>query len=55
MKKKLISIVVCPLCKGPLQNHSRQKELVCEKDGLAFPVRNGIPVLLRSDARQLKE
>jgi len=54
MKKKLISILVCPLCKGPLQERSRDKELICEKDGLAFPVRNGIPVLLRSDARIIK-
>ena len=52
--KKLASIIVCPVCKGPLLNDSRHKELVCEKDRLAFPVRKGVPVLLRADARELK-
>ena len=51
MNKKLLSILVCPQCKGPLRYLSRQKELVCEHDQLAYPVRNGFPVLLVSDAR----
>lgn len=55
MKKKLQSILVCPLCKGPLNHKSRQKELICEKDMLAYPVRNGIPVLLVTDARKIKD
>jgi len=55
MKKKLQSILSCPLCKGPLVYKSRQKELICEKDRLAYPVRNGIPVLLNSDARKLNQ
>ena len=55
MKKKLQSILVCPLCKGPLVHKSRQKELICEKDKLAYPVRNGIPVLLITDARKIKD
>ena len=53
MKKKLLSILVCPLCKGPLCHKSRQKVLVCEKDKLAYPIRNGIPVLLAADAEQI--
>jgi len=53
MKKKLRSLLACPICKGPLLYKSRQKELVCEKDKLAYPVRNGIPVLLYADARKL--
>lgn len=55
MKKKLQTILVCPLCKGPLVYKSRQKELVCEKDKLAYPVRDGVPVLLDSDARSIDD
>ena len=54
MKKKLQTILVCPLCKGPLLYKSRQKELICEKDKLAYPVRQGVPVLLDSDARRIE-
>ncbi|HHJ34289.1 MAG TPA: Trm112 family protein [Gammaproteobacteria bacterium] len=56
MKKKLESILVCPLCKGPLVLRGRgQKELVCEKDKLAYPVRRGVPVLLHADARSIDD
>jgi uncharacterized protein YbaR (Trm112 family) len=55
MKKILQKILVCPLCKGPLQYKSRNKELICEKDKLAYPVRNGIPLLLNADARKIDE
>ena len=55
MKKKLQSILACPLCKGPLVYKSRQKELICEPDKLAYPVRNGVPVLLNADARKLHQ
>jgi len=54
MKKKLQSVLVCPLCKGPLQFRSRQKVLVCVKDKLAYPVRNGVPVLLSADAEKIE-
>ena len=53
MKKKLLSILVCPVCKGPLIYKSRKKVMVCEKDKLAYPVRNGIPVLLEADAMKI--
>ncbi len=53
MKKKLLSILVCPLCKGPLLYKSRSNELICEHDKLAYPVRNGVPVLLNADARKI--
>jgi uncharacterized protein YbaR (Trm112 family) len=53
MKKKLKSILVCPVCKGLLVHKSRQKELICVTDKLAYPVRNGVPVLLHSDARKI--
>ena len=57
METRLLELLVCPLCKGPLQHwrppqHDRQ-ELVCNADGLAFPVRDGIPVMLESEARAL--
>jgi uncharacterized protein YbaR (Trm112 family) len=55
MKKKLLSILACPLCKGPLIYRSRKQQLICEKDQLAYPVRNGLPVLLEADARKLND
>jgi len=53
MKKKLLSILVCPLCKGPLIHKSRQNVLICEKDKLSYPIRKGIPVLLHADASKI--
>lgn len=55
MKKKLLSILVCPLCKGPLVHKPGKKELICEKDKLAYPVRDGVPVLLHADARKIAD
>jgi uncharacterized protein YbaR (Trm112 family) len=53
MKKKLLNILVCPLCKGKLRYNKKSSELECGYDKLAFPVRNGVPVLLEIDARKL--
>jgi len=53
--KKLLSILVCPVSKGPLEYHSESGELVCYASGLAYPVRDGIPVMLESEARPLRE
>lgn len=53
LDKKLLAILVCPLCKGPLHFHAAQAELVCRADALAFPVRDGIPVMLDTEARPL--
>jgi len=55
MNKKLLSIIVCPQCKGKLRFQRKTKEFICDTDALAFPVRNGFPVLLVSDARALKQ
>ena len=57
METRLLDLLVCPVCKGPLE-HFRppmqpQPELVCHADGLAFPVRDGIPVMLENEARSL--
>ena len=59
METRLLNLLVCPICKGPLQ-HARppmqeQHELVCPADRLAFPVRDGIPVMLEAEARPLDE
>ena len=55
MKKKLLTILICPLCKGVLIYKSKQKELICERDKLAYPIRNGVPILLNADARSIDE
>lgn len=53
MDTKLLDILACPLCKGSLRLAADKTELVCRADGLAFPVRDGIPVMLESEARAL--
>ncbi|MFZ5561133.1 MAG: Trm112 family protein [Pseudomonadota bacterium] len=53
MDKKLLAILVCPLCKGQLQYSAEKQELVCRPDALAFPIRDGIPVMLEEEARRL--
>ena len=51
MDPKLLEILVCPLCKGPLLYRKAEGELVCKADKLAYPIRDGIPVMLESEAR----
>ena len=53
MDPKLIDLLVCPLCKGPLTLVRERSELVCPADRLAFPLRDGIPVMLENEARAL--
>lgn len=55
METRLLNILVCPLCKGPLTTDAQHTELVCKADQLAFPVRDGIPVMLSTEARVLDE
>ncbi len=55
MDPKLLDILVCPLCKGPLIYRKEAGELVCKPDRLAFPIRDGIPVMLEDEARRLDE
>jgi uncharacterized protein YbaR (Trm112 family) len=50
---KLLSILVCPVCHGELDYKKPERELVCYTDGLAFPVRDDIPVMLQEEARLL--
>jgi uncharacterized protein YbaR (Trm112 family) len=53
--KKLLSILVCPVSKGELDYQADKNELVCWSSGLAYPVKDGIPVMLESQARPLSE
>ncbi len=53
MDKKLFEILACPLCKGDVKYHKDAQELVCRPCGLAYPVRDGIPVMLEGEARTL--
>jgi len=53
MDAKLLEILVCPLCKGPLVFKKDALELICKADRLAFPVKDDIPVMLEEEARQL--
>ncbi len=53
LDKKLLAILACPLCKGPLHYVPEQAELICRGDALAFPIREDIPVMLEGEARRL--
>ena len=53
MDKKLLDILVCPVCKGPLIYDKEKKELICKADRLAYPIRDDIPVMLEDEARHL--
>jgi len=51
---RLLEILVCPLTKGPLVYDREHNELISAKAGLAYPIRNGIPIMLADEARQLE-
>ena len=53
MDPRLLEILVCPVCKGPLENRKAASELVCKACRLAYPVKDDIPVMLEDEARQL--
>jgi hypothetical protein len=53
MDKRLLSILVCPLCKSGLRLDEQRHELICHIDKLAYPIRDGIPVMLVDEARTL--
>lgn len=50
MDTRLIELLVCPICKGPLQRSDDKQHLVCPADRLGFPIRDGIPVMLENEA-----
>ncbi len=53
MESRLLEILVCPLCKGSLHHDREHQELICRVDKLAFPIKDGIPVMLETEARDL--
>lgn len=55
LDKKLLDILVCPLCKGKLIYVKHSGELVCKSDKLAFPIREDIPVMLEEEARKITQ
>lgn len=55
MDKKLLDILVCPVCKGPLIYDKKNSELVCRADRLAYPIQDDIPVMLEEQARAIGE
>jgi hypothetical protein len=53
--QKLLEILVCPLTKGPLRYDAERQELISERAGLAYPIRDGIPIMLIDEARSLDD
>ena len=53
MDAKLLDILVCPICKGPLVHRAAAAELICKADRLGYPIKDGIPIMLEEDARKL--
>ncbi|QDZ26975.1 Trm112 family protein [Noviherbaspirillum sp. UKPF54] len=53
MDARLLDILVCPICKGPLEYNKNAQELICKPDKLAFPIRDGIPIMWADQARDL--
>ncbi len=52
---KLLEILVCPVTKEPLEYDTEAQELISRKAGLAYPIRDGIPIMLADEARQLND
>lgn len=55
LDQKLLSLLVCPVCKGDLVYLPDQAELICGRDALAYPIREDIPVMLKDEARTLNQ
>jgi uncharacterized protein YbaR (Trm112 family) len=53
MDDRLLDILACPVCKGPLKLQHAANVLVCRAERLAFPIKEGVPMMLEEDARQL--
>ncbi len=50
---KLLKILLCPLCKGELKYDAQNQELLCDNSKLAYPIKNGIPIMLVEEARKI--
>ncbi len=55
MDSKLLEILVCPICKGPLHYKKNEQELLCKPCRLGFQIKDGIPVMLEGEARKLSD
>ena len=55
MDKKLLDILVCPVSKAALTYDKARQELICQQSRLAYPIRDGIPVMLEAEARRLSD
>lgn len=55
MDKKLLDILACPICKGGLLYDKSNQTLICKVDKLAYPIRDGIPVLLEEASKRIEE
>ena len=55
MDKKLLEILVCPVSKAPLTYNKERQELICKVSRLAYPIHNGVPIMLESEARRLAD
>jgi uncharacterized protein YbaR (Trm112 family) len=55
MDHRLLETIACPVCYGKLYLDKERQELVCKADALAYPIRDGFPVLIEGEARQLTE
>ncbi len=53
MEARLLDVLVCPLCKSPLVYDKAAQELICNADKLAYPIRDGIPIMWAEQARSL--
>lgn len=53
LDQKLLSILVCPVCKGDLHYDRQSQELICLPDALAYPIRDEVPVMLSQEAREM--
>lgn len=53
MDTRLLDILVCPICKGPLEYDKKAQELICNADKLAYPIRDDIPIMWADEAREL--
>ena len=54
MDARLLDILVCPVCKGPLEYDKKAQEMICKGDRLAFPIRDGIPIMWADEARKIE-
>ncbi len=53
MDKRILDVLVCPVCKSSLHYDSSAQELICKADRLAFPIRDGMPIMLEEEARDI--